>query len=148
VILHGGFAPKDWAPVAAALQTGTDAEFARARREARREPADADAYAADAFVAMLTPHQPAPTDATNRRRSAKPEVVVLVDAIALKRGYVSHGERCEIAGVGPVDIDWVNQLLPDTIVHALIHNGVDIPPTEPWQSPVGADLTLWDTNTT
>ena len=52
--------------------------------------------------------------------------MVLVDGIALKRGYVSTGERCEIIGVGPVDIDWVKQLLPDAIVHALVHDGVDI----------------------
>ena len=56
----------------------------------------------------------------------KYQVVVLVDAIALRRGYVSTGERCEIAGVGPVAVDWVRQLVPDAIVDALVHDGVDI----------------------
>ena len=37
VILNAGFAPKDWAPFAAALQRGTDVEFTRARRQGRRE---------------------------------------------------------------------------------------------------------------
>ena len=53
-------------------------------------------------------------------------MLILVDGIALKRGHVSTGERCEIVGVGPVDIDWVKQLLPDAIVHAFVHDGVDI----------------------
>ena len=53
-------------------------------------------------------------------------MVVLVDGIALKRGHVSAGERCEIIGVGPVSIDWVRQLLPHAIVDVLVHDGVDI----------------------
>jgi len=57
---------------------------------------------------------------------AKAEVIVLVDGIALQRGCVGAGERCEIVGVGPVELDWVNQLLPEAIVHALVHDGVDI----------------------
>ena len=60
------------------------------------------------------------------RRPAKPEVLILVDGIALKRGHVSTGERCEIIGVGPVSIDWVRQLLPHAIVDVLVHDGVDI----------------------
>ncbi len=52
--------------------------------------------------------------------------MVLVDGIALKRGHVRAGERCEIAGVGPVDVDWVRRLLPDAIVDVLVHDGVDI----------------------
>jgi len=56
----------------------------------------------------------------------KAEIVVLVDGIALRRGYVGLGERCEIIGVGPVDVNWVKSLLPEAIVHALVHDGVDI----------------------
>ena len=52
VILHAGFAPKDWAVLAQRLRRGTDAEFTRARREGRRD--GIDAYAADALLAMLT----------------------------------------------------------------------------------------------
>ncbi len=150
VILHAGFAPKDWAPYAAAWQRGTDAEFTRARRQGRRD--GPQAYAADALLALLArrsspaasntdaPNWRGPTwpttrptrprhrrhHATHRRRAAKPEVVVLVDGIALQRGHVRPGERCEIAGVGPVDVDWVRQLLPDAIVDVLVHDGVDI----------------------
>ena len=52
VIVHAGFAPKDWAPFAERLRRGTDAEFTRARRDGRRD--NLDAYAADALLAMLT----------------------------------------------------------------------------------------------
>ncbi len=51
---------------------------------------------------------------------------VLVDAIALQRGFVAPGETCEIPGVGPVDLDWARRLLGDTLVDVIVHNGVDI----------------------
>ena len=132
VILNAGFAPKDWAPFASVLQRATDAEFARARRDGRRD--SPDAYAADALLAMLaaTTHPPAPTaddpPAVPDVPAApvKAEVVVLVDAISLQRGYARGGERCEIVGVGPVSVEWVRELLPEAIVHALVHDGVDI----------------------
>ena len=139
VLLHAGFAPQDWALVDAAWRRGTDAHFAQARREGRRE--SPEAYAADALLAMLAPPATTHTEtdafaATGRggepvpqakaRQPGKPEVVVLVDGIALKRGHLGVGERCEIIGIGPVDIDWVNRLLPQAIVHALVHDGVDI----------------------
>lgn len=139
VILHGGFAPQDWAPFADALQRGTDAQFTKARREGRREPVEA--YAADALLALLaSPTAPpvAPragdsidppgtdTATAGTKSVTRYQVVVLVDAIALKRGFVSTGERCEIAGVGPVSIEWVRKLVPDAIVDALVHDGVDV----------------------
>ena len=169
VVLHAGFAPKDWAPFASLWQRATDTEFTKARRHGRRDTPDA--YAADALLALLATGTTQPANQRFRRSSAtdprtearcstavdhtadpsrrpapratgrptsagpparpaaagvKAEIVVLVDGIALKRGHVSSGERCEIVGVGPVDITWVKQLLPTAIVHALIHNGVDI----------------------
>ncbi len=65
VILHAGFAPKDWAPYAAAWQRGTDAEFTRARRQGRRD--GPQAYAADALLAMLA-RAPVRNDAPPARR--------------------------------------------------------------------------------
>jgi hypothetical protein len=51
---------------------------------------------------------------------------VLVDAIALQRGYLAPGETCEIPGVGPVDLDWARQLMGDQLVDVIVHDGVDI----------------------
>jgi len=155
VLLHAGFAPEDWAPFAAAFERGTDAQFTQARRQGRRENHEAYAADAllDMLTAKkATPATDAPApdgpvplgfdttdgDTTDgevtgsgsttceAKRPVLPEVVVMVDGIALKRGYLSVGERCEIVGVGPVDVDWVKKLLPEAIVHALVHNGVDI----------------------
>ena len=184
LILTAGFVPQDWAVHADRLRRATDVEFARARREGRRE--GTDAYAADALLAMLAAGMTPPvgtnplvaaatadSPSTNETAArplrldelvgagddarlaltadashtdtddptdspppevaprvlppgAKAEVIVLVDGIALQRGYVGVGEHCEIVGVGPVELDWVNQLLPEAIVHALVHDGVDI----------------------
>jgi len=184
LILTAGFVPQDWAVHADRWRRATDVEFARARRQGRRE--STDAYAADALLAMLaagatppaatnppieesplvasaTADSPPPDDTAARPPrldelvgaagdsptetdyptespppkaptsaprllppGARAEVIVLVDGIALQRGYVGVGERCEIVGVGPVELDWVNQLLPEAIVHALVHDGVDI----------------------
>ena len=53
-------------------------------------------------------------------------LVVLVDGIALKRGYTAPGETCEIPGVGPIPVAWIHQLLPDLHAELLIHDSVDI----------------------
>ena len=53
-------------------------------------------------------------------------VVVLVDALALRRGHCQAGERCEVPGVGPVSVAWAHRLLGDALVEVLVHDGVDI----------------------
>lgn len=53
-------------------------------------------------------------------------VTVLVDGIALKRGYPSGGEVCEIPGIGMVDVAWVRSLLDDAVVDVLVHDLHDI----------------------
>ncbi len=53
-------------------------------------------------------------------------VSVLVDGIALKRGYATARETCEIVGVGPVDVEWVSRILPEALVDVLVHDLVDI----------------------
>ena len=52
--------------------------------------------------------------------------VVLVDAIALQRGYAAPGETCTIPGIGDVSIDWAKHLMGDQIFEILAHNGTDI----------------------
>ena len=51
---------------------------------------------------------------------------MLVDAIALRRGYAAPGETCEIPGVGPISVAWARQLMGDGPVDILVHDGVDI----------------------
>jgi hypothetical protein len=61
-----------------------------------------------------------------RPSKIKANVSILIDGIALKRGYATANETCEVVGVGPVDVDWVQQLLPEALVDVLLHDLVDI----------------------
>src|SRR6185503_9237003 len=51
---------------------------------------------------------------------------LMVDAIALQRGYPTATETCEIVGFGPVSVDLARQILPDALVDVLVHDLVDI----------------------
>ena len=53
-------------------------------------------------------------------------LVILIDGIALKRGYAAPGETCEIPGIGTIPVTWIQQLLPDQHAELLIHDTVDI----------------------
>jgi hypothetical protein len=59
-------------------------------------------------------------------KQARWNVSILIDGIALKRGHATATETCEIVGVGPVDVAWVQQILPDALVDVLVHDMVDI----------------------
>ncbi len=61
-----------------------------------------------------------------RPSKIKANVSILIDGIALKRGYATANETCEVVGVGPVDVAWVQQLLPEALVDVLLHDLVDI----------------------
>jgi hypothetical protein len=52
-------------------------------------------------------------------------VHVLVDFDALRRGYATDGETCEIPGVGPIPAALAEHLLQDSILR-LIVTGTDI----------------------
>ncbi len=58
--------------------------------------------------------------------AAVPVVHVRVDATALRRGYVEHGEVCEIAGVGPVPVSTARSLLPESFLKIVVVDGVDV----------------------
>jgi hypothetical protein len=88
-------APDDGARLSAALTATTDEVFRAARGEGRHEPLVA--YRADALMALLRAEVP-----------AKPvEVRLDADLAALVRGWVEGGERCEIAGIGPIPVGGV-----------------------------------------
>jgi hypothetical protein len=94
-------------------------QFVAARREGRRE--SSEAYAADALVSMAQ----AMIDET--KIAAGPNHgLILVDATALRRGDTEPGERCEIAGIGPIDVATAKQLLGNAIVDILVIDGVDV----------------------
>jgi hypothetical protein len=51
---------------------------------------------------------------------------IVIDHGALMRGGPVGGERCEIPGVGPVDVAWVKEILGKSFLTAIIKNGKDI----------------------
>lgn len=99
-----------------------------------------EAYAADVFAALVRALRDAEkngtvdaieVDAGGGRKvripvGAKVTIHILVDHAALVRGAVLGGETCEIAGVGPVNVEWVRSLLGDAFLTAVIRNGNDI----------------------
>ena len=50
-------------------------------------------------------------------------MIVRVDAAALMRGHPVDGEVVEIAGVGPVPVSAVRELLPEALVAVVVTKG-------------------------
>ncbi len=129
--LQAVLAPEAGASVSAALEAETDRQFQQARTEGRFETADA--YRADAVVALLTGRgtltpRGEETGTTRGGCTCDPKatVSVVVDAEALRRGSVGEGERCEIPGVGPVGVEYARELLGAALVEVLIAKGTDV----------------------
>jgi hypothetical protein len=79
-----------------------------------------EAYGADA----LAEHVLTPRDAEKAAMNIATHVVI--DHAALVRGNVLPGERCEIPGVGPVNVEWVRSMLGEAFVTAIVKKGRDI----------------------
>jgi 5-methylcytosine-specific restriction endonuclease McrA len=54
------------------------------------------------------------------------EVRLLADTAPLARGHAERGERCELAGIGPVPVTIARSLLTDASVVAMVQDGDDI----------------------
>jgi hypothetical protein len=88
----------------------------RARRDPEsREPHEA--YAADALADAFLGDGP---------QGARATVHLLADHAAVVRGFALPGETCEIPGVGPVNAQYVRDLLGDAFVTLVIKKGKDI----------------------
>jgi hypothetical protein len=103
------------------LKSVLDAAVQRIFRSRRRSgPHEThEACAADA-LAQLVLAEP------SKRRHATVTTHVVVDHAALVRGTALPGERCEIPGVGPVNVEWVRSLLGEAFLTAIIKKGRDI----------------------
>ena len=152
-MLYGRFALPT--AIGAQVKANIDREVQRIFRARRRgtdhEPHDR--YAADALCAFVmigaTVYETQDrtdtndnearmpnTAATEGQRARSPHntdsvrtnatVHVLIDHAALVRGVADTGEICEIPGVGPVDVTWVQSLLGSAFVTAIIKRGKDI----------------------
>ena len=130
--LEARLAPDDGAALLAALRAESDRVFHRARKAGMIE--SPDAYAADALVALITGQATRGTSSSDDSDSQSPSrqsrsssnVHVRVDLDALRQGAVSHGQICEIPGVGPIPIERARQIMGDALVKLVITNGVDV----------------------
>ncbi|MGH7129590.1 MAG: DUF222 domain-containing protein, partial [Planctomycetaceae bacterium] len=109
-----------------------DAAFDQARIDGRHE--SSDAYAFDGLVAMAkaaagntTEEEPVP-EGRRRRLPAPTKIIVRVDWPALMRGFCVDGETCEIAGLGPVPVSVVRQMIEsgDPFLAGVVTDGTDI----------------------
>ncbi|MGZ4799235.1 MAG: hypothetical protein ACXVJW_18340 [Acidimicrobiia bacterium] len=114
---HFKVTPEVGGAITARIEDGTRRRFREARRDGTRE--SQDAYAADAFAdAMLGD--------PSKMRGGGYTTHVVIDHEALVRGNALEGETCEIPGVGPVNAEWVRDLLGSAFVTAVIKRGKDI----------------------
>ena len=137
-MLEGHFAvpPEAGGPIKALLDDGTRRRFREARSNGVKE--SQEIYAADAFIDALVGVPTAvdgdTTDDVAQEPKSKPTprskasytVHVGIDHEVLTRGSVLPGETCEIAGVGPVNVEWVRSLLGEAFVTAIVKKGKDI----------------------
>jgi Domain of unknown function (DUF222) len=96
--------------------------FTEARVEDCRE--EPGAYAFDALVRMADDSATVAVASSGSRAPAT--VVFRIDHTAFARGTTVDGEVCEIAGVGPVPVEIVQQLCSDAVLKAVITDGTDV----------------------
>jgi hypothetical protein len=110
---------KAGAEIDAALAPAIDAVFNAARKDGRRE--HPEAYAADALHQLVT--QGGDGTKTTVRES---KVIALISHDALVRGHTEPGDTCELAGIGPVPVSVIDDMLEDAFLAAVVTNGVDV----------------------
>lgn len=113
--------PEAGGPVKAAFDAAVQRTFRSRRTGDEHEPLEA--YAADALVEFVLNHHADPSGATTPTNAT---VHIVVDHGALMRGGAVEGEVCEIPGVGPVNLDWVRELLGTAFLTAIVRRGKDI----------------------
>ena len=128
--LNVSLAPDDGARLNSALQTRTEEIFRAARQAGKREPRCA--YMADAVMALLADGPSKPI-----------EVRLDADHTAIQRGYVEAGERCEIAGIGPIPVTTARALLNDARITVLGHAASDITTISSPVRTIPAKLRRW-----
>lgn len=112
-------APLDGCKVLCALQVEANAIFDEALQQGRQERTEA--YMADALVRLTTRSG---DDAD--RRGPRYLAHLRADIGAMRRGSIADGDRCEIAGVGPVSLATLEHMVGDAYVKLFLTDGVDV----------------------
>jgi hypothetical protein len=121
--LEARLSPDKGARVLSKIEKEAQRFFEEARSKDDHEPQEA--YLADAFVSLVLGEPQCDTKG-QKGRGARDEVVVHVDVAALRRGHKTPGERCEIAGVGPVSVAAARKVLGDAFLKFVIEDSVDV----------------------
>ena len=131
----------DIAAMWSVIEGYTRAEFDKARLEGRRESQGAYAFdalgeicrraaaaAAGADIPQQQGEAESPAPKGRIRRPVPTKIIVRIDSSALKRGWTVEGEVCEIAGLGPVPVSFVRELIEsgDPFLAAVVTDGVDV----------------------
>jgi hypothetical protein len=104
------------------VKAAIDAQVRRIFRERNSNDHEPHAaYGADALAAFVL-HGGEPT----KTRDPNATVHVIIDHGALMRGGTAGSEVCEIPGVGPVNVEWVRELLGSAFLTAIVKRGKDI----------------------
>jgi len=120
--VHLRMTPDAGARLLTAVDARAEQIFADAYRAGRREPLKA--YRLDALLALVEDARTGQTGGSGR--GADVCVNVLIDYAALVRGSTEPGERCEIAGVGPITVATARRLLSDSVLKLIVSDGVDV----------------------
>jgi hypothetical protein len=103
-----------------------DAHFKRAKRDDTLEPIQACAFDALMEMADLAGDTSPDAEHSSKRPSPRHLALLRIDYDALARGAVEGGERCEIAGLGPIPVGVARELLGDAVLKLVITKGVDV----------------------
>jgi hypothetical protein len=117
--------PDEVAAVWGVVERYREKAFARARSDGARE--SFDAYAADGLLAMARAAAGS-GDAVTPPKGSDAKVIVRIDHAALVRGHTDGDEVSEIAGLGPVAVSAVRDMVAsgDAFVAAIVTKGTDI----------------------
>ena len=112
-------APEVGGPIKTVFEAAVQRIFRAHKAGTDHEPLEA--YAADVFAAfVLGDNEDAPA------KGCDATVHILLDYAVLARGGPVDGEVCEIPGVGPVDFNWVRDLIGSAFLTVVIKRGKDI----------------------
>jgi hypothetical protein len=112
--------PEVGGPVKAAFDEAVQRIFRAHKAGTDHEPHEA--YAADAFAAFVF----GTASGTAPAKGGNVNLHILLDYAVLARGGAIDGEVCEIPGVGPVDFNWVRNLIGSAFLTVVIKRGKEI----------------------
>ena len=115
---HFKVTPEVGGQLKAVFDAEVQTTFRKRRKTKDREPHEA--YAADVFTNKML------SAGAGTGSAVKHNVHIVFDHAVLVKGGVGTGDTCEIPGVGPVDFEWVRDLLGSAFLTAVIKKGKDI----------------------